>query len=70
MTGSSFGLAPVKSGHQGTQGIRGWRAKRKLEFEENDPTATLILVETRASKVKVQFDADSFLERVFHAQFK
>ena len=63
-------LGKKKSGHQRTQGIREWRAKRKLEFEENDPIAKLIPVETRASKVRVHFDADSFLERVFHAQFK
>ena len=58
-----------RSGHRRTQGIREWRAKRKLEFEENDPTAMLIPVKTRASKVRVHFDADSFLERVFDAQF-
>ena len=62
-------LGKKRSGHQRTQGIREWRAKRKLEFEENDSTAKLIPVETRASKVRVHFDADAFLERVFHAQF-
>ena len=61
-------LEKRRGGHQRTQGIREWRAKRKLEFEENDPTAKLIPVETRASKVRVHFDADSFLERVLHAQ--
>ena len=59
-------LGKRRSGHQRTQGIREWRAKRKLEFEENNPTAKFIPVETRASKVRVRFDADSFLERVFH----
>lgn len=63
-------LGKEESGQQRTQGIREWRAKRKLEFEENDPTAKLIPVVTRASKVRVHFDADSFLERVFHAQFQ
>ena len=58
------------SGHQRTRGIREWRSKRKLKFEENDPTAKFIPVETRASKVRVHFDAGSFLERVFHAQFQ
>ena len=56
-------LEKGRSGHQRTQGIREWRAKRKLEFEESDPTAKFIPVETRASKVKVHFDA-------LHAQFQ
>ena len=38
--------------------------------EENDPTAKLIPVETRARNVRVHFDAHSFLERVFDAQFQ
>ena len=59
-------LGKRRSGHQRTQGIREWRAKRELEFEENNPTANFIPVETRASKVRVRFDADSFLDRVFH----
>ena len=63
-------LEKKRSGHQRSQGIREWRAKRKLEFEENDPTAKLSSVETRASKVRVHFDVDSFLERVFYAQFQ
>ena len=55
-------LEKKRSGHRRTQGIREWRAKRKLEFEENDPTANLIPVETRARKVRVHFDSDSILE--------
>ena len=58
-------LEKKRSGHQRTQDIREWRAKRnwKLEFEESDPTAKFIQVETRASKVRVYFDA-------LHAQFQ
>ena len=63
-------LRKKRSGHQRTQRIREWRAKRKLEFEENDPTANLIPVETCGSKVGLHIDADSFLECVFHAQFQ
>ena len=61
-------LEKKRSGHQRTQEIREWRAKRKLEFEESDPTAKLIPVETRASKVRVHFDA--LLLGVFLAQFQ
>ena len=57
-----------RRGHQRTQGIREWRAKRKLEFEERDPTAKFIPVETCASKVRVHFDA--LLLGVFLAQFQ
>jgi len=39
-------------------------------LEENDPTAKLSSVETHASKVRVHFDAGSFLERVVLAQFQ
>ena len=38
-----------RSGFKRTQGIREWRAKRKLEFDENDPPNVL---ETRARKVR------------------
>ena len=61
-------LEKKRSGHQWTQGIREWRAKRKLEFEKSNPTAKLIPVETCASKVRVHFDA--LLLEVFHAQFQ
>ena len=65
---SKVKLEKKRSGHQRTQGIRKWRAKRKLEFEENDPPAKLIPVETRASKVRGHFDA--LLLGVFLAQFQ
>ena len=42
-----------RTGFQRTRGIREWRAKRKLEFDENDPPTKL---ETRASKVRVHFE--------------
>ncbi len=61
-------LEKKRSGHQRTQGIREWRAKRKLEFEESDPTAKFIPVETRASKVRVHFD--ELLLGVLLAQFQ
>ena len=61
-------LEKQRSGHQRTQGIREWRAKRKLEFEESDPTAKFIPVETRASKVRVHLD--ELLLGVFLAQFQ
>ena len=41
-----------RTGFQRNRGIREWRAKRKLEFDENDPPTKL---ETRASKVRVHF---------------
>ena len=38
-----------RSGFKRTQGIREWRAKRELEFDENDPPNVL---ETRTRKVR------------------
>ena len=55
-------LEKCRSGHQRTLGIREWRAKRKLDFEENPK---LIPVETRASKVRVHFQCRLFLRKSF-----